>query len=877
MAKIDVKEQLKTRFAAPLQPGADRRIVIWHDEAAEFEDAFDVIAAATADSDDAVGGSDRELRFVKALGGSMFEAKYLINVGDTTSDLLVYRQRPAGDLAGDWLADVELYAESFQADMISMLAESLGVVDSSEVRAAIADHRPFFGSKTRNAKFTELMPHAASRGDVLTGMFAVLLGCDEPKSEDIVRAYALALDDGDYAAQLLESFEKYGLTDAFASYLRQVTGYEGALDDQQQFMTNLLLSAFSDTVPESAMEGLVGKYSPDCATYCLNIVHDWMEAGDDARSALYDAARAVESRENLAMRFDQLKPEALMRSDIFPAIDEVLARGLLVSLGSGSDRRAEAREILGARRNLTWSRNVRHVYDFIEIAVDMRDFHEEHLGGFGGQLARDVFNSYKNDWYRMDYLYRRFCEAYDRVDNNNPALIDDAQKLFEWGDNLYVNWFLTGVNTRWVETAASGWEQSGYVEGVPRQRHFYSDVVVPELKRVKRVAVIISDAMRYAVAAQLEGRLERKTSYATELSAMQAQFPSITSYGMAALLPNNKISLDANGNVLVDGMKTISTEQRQAVLDRALPGSRAITYDSFKKMRPQERKELAEDAPVIYVYHNTIDATGEKAATQGDVFEACEHAVEDIFGLAKILIGSMGVSRVIVTADHGFLYTFDNLQESDKIPSLEVGKDAREITDRYALLDHPLDSDLFVQVAVSAETDEDLVGIIPRGFAFIKRPGGGRYAHGGMSLEEVCVPVLKIKPASKREGGSVETLPTKIQLLDTTRRVTSMLFGVRLYQPDPVSSKVAPCEYELLFVDGAGNQVSDVRHAMADRSSEDPTERQFELRFSLKEGRTYSAADSYYLIARRVDDGAQLWREEYTIDIAFAPTVDFGF
>lgn len=878
MAKLDVKEQLKARFDAPLEPGADRRIVIWHDEAGEFEEEFDAIAQAARDSEEAVNGTERPLRSIKAIDGGLFEAKYFIDVEDTQSDILVYRRRPAGDLDGDLLADVEFYAEHFQADGLSLLIESLGAVDTSDVRDAITGHRAFFNSQERLGKFVSIVPHAQGGSEVLTGMIAVLLGCSSRRNEEIVRAYALALADDGTKASMLERLEKYNLADSMGQYLHHVTGYEGPLDSHQQFMTNLLLSAFFETVPEATMDGLSGKYSPAYATFCLGIVHDWMEAGEDERQALYEATRNVESWENLVMRFGQTRPEAIMRSDIFPAIDEVLVKDIMSALAAGSDRKSEALEVLAARRGLLWAQRVLNAYDLIEIVVGMRDFAKEHDDGFAGAQARDVFNAYKNDWWRMDLLYRKLCEAYQRcAADDNEFIIEDVQALMNWGDNLYTSWFLPKVNDRWIEAALPLWESSGYVEGVPRQRDFYANVVVPELKHVKRVAVIISDAFRYAVASQLKEQLERKTTHVLELSAMQSEFPSITSFGMAALLPNNKITVDDEGAVLVNGKKTKSTEQRQAILAEALPRSKAIQYDKLWSMSSQDRKDLAADTPILYIYHNTIDAAGEKQATQSTVFEACETAVDQVADLIRILTGSMGFSRVIVTADHGFLYTHNALPEFDKIKGAEVGEHVLAVAERYAIVTQPPDSNLFVRVAMSSDSGSDITGISPRGFAFIKQRGAGRYAHGGVSLQEVCVPVLTVKPAGKKGGESSLAKDAEVSLLDTTRRVSSMLFGVKLYQPEPVSGKVAPCEYELVFVDQAGNQVSDVRHVMADRTSGEATERQFELRFSLKEGRGYSASDSFYLIARRKSDGRQLWREEYTIDIAFAPVDDFGF
>ena len=44
MSQIDVIEQLKQRFAEPLDECAQRRIVVWHDADGEFEEQFDGLA-----------------------------------------------------------------------------------------------------------------------------------------------------------------------------------------------------------------------------------------------------------------------------------------------------------------------------------------------------------------------------------------------------------------------------------------------------------------------------------------------------------------------------------------------------------------------------------------------------------------------------------------------------------------------------------------------------------------------------------------------------------------------------------------------------------------------------------------------------------------
>lgn len=144
MPKIDVEEQLKLRFLQPLSACMPRRVVVWHDADGEFAPEFERLAAEGFDgagADDSVmpahGDFERPVRFVEACEGRMFAVKKLINRDDLASDILLYRRCPRGRLEGDWLADVELYADRFQADYLSLLADQMGIENIDAVRESL--------------------------------------------------------------------------------------------------------------------------------------------------------------------------------------------------------------------------------------------------------------------------------------------------------------------------------------------------------------------------------------------------------------------------------------------------------------------------------------------------------------------------------------------------------------------------------------------------------------------------------------------------------------------------------------------------------------------------------------------------------------------
>ena len=84
--------------------------------------------------------------------------------------------------------------------------------------------------------------------------------------------------------------------------------------------------------------------------------------------------------------------------------------------------------------------------------------------------------------------------------------------------------------------------------------------------RGKKVFVIISDALRYECAAELQRRIEREDRFKAELKAQLAPLPSFTQLGMAALLPHATLSLSPDGmSAFADGQPTAGTEARKKI------------------------------------------------------------------------------------------------------------------------------------------------------------------------------------------------------------------------------------------------------------------------------------------------------------------------
>lgn len=893
MSQIDVIEQLKQRFAEPLEECAQRRIVVWHDADGEFEDQFDELSQQGLDGsgtvDDAMIASGelvRAIRFVKAEDGVMFAVKRLVNREDTVNDILLYRKQSRGAVEGDWLADVELYADHFQADYYSLLADRIGADESATVREALQKHKKFFAAQMRIKRFSALMPEPASDEDVELGILAAVLGATHPDQANVafvVRAYLqLLLHSGFEEAQLL--LAKYNAEETLGNLVSRRTGYRGSLtdcDSLSAFAAHLLLTAASHVMPEGALSGLEAHIAQPYAPFCMALIKDW-DRDPSAAEDLFEVCRLVEDEYNLPARFAELPLANVLECDVFPCVNEVILQQLFASVAGGSNRLVETHAVIDRRKDLAWYGRVSAYFEMLEASVAMKEFEQSHVGAFTLADAKKVWDAYANDWWRMDGYYRKLCMAYSACQKVGIAVLENpSRSVAEWAERLYENWFLAKVCDCWTSAASEQWEKRGYVAGVPQQRNFFWDTL-PGYSDMKTTVVVVSDALRYEVACDIAKTLNRERGGKVKLGSMQGIFPTVTEFGMPALLPQKTLSLDWDkGSVSADGMPTATTEQREAVLRTARPAARALRVSQYLEMPSVERKAMLKDAGLVYLYHNKIDATGEKPTIEQDVFDACADTIGELCALARRICADAPAARVVITADHGFLYTRHELKEcqkvgKDSLPGADVISGKRHLVAHSAELDswfgaeNP-DAMLFIRMNMDAVEGGEHIGLAPRQSVRIKRPGGtSHYVHGGVSMQEMCVPVVGFYKVNARSKEFEATQPAMLSVLSDSRRITNSPFRVKLIQDAPATGKTLPCEYELAFTDAFGNEVSTVVKAHADKASENPQNRVLEVQFSLRSDLNFSAKDAYYLVARDKKAGVIIWREEYRIEISFA-------
>ena len=852
-----VIQDLNRRFAVPLPEYYHRRIIFWYDEDREFEDKLDEIQLDNA-------------KLVALNGSNTFMVKKLLGSDDLTSNYLVYNPLSFDKPDDDWLIDVKLYSEEFRADLISMWMDEMGLVSSFAMRKEIKHYRKFFNAKERRAKIAAQSKTPEKPAQLHMAVMAAICGIKEPQPNQIMQCvFRAGLDKQNNP--VYQDFVNYGAQFAFWAMVRQGTGYCEEEGDIGQLAIHLLLTASTRTLFPEHLAGLERFLSLPHQAYCYDFVSDWLRSEDNHR--LYEIARYVEEEAHLLKRFSQLALEDLVDTECFPCINEIILTKLMTEISNQIIDADVITTIVEKRRTCVWYEEFANFYEGILQVANIQEFFKEHSVGFHTAQAREIWKDYTNDYCRMDRYYRQFQLCFQRSLETSNILLDDLFKhVVDKVEGLYSHWFLGELGSNWSDVCADELAQYGKILEIPQQEDFYRS-------RIKnadsRVFVIISDAMRYEVAATLAEELERENQSQVKLENMQCIFPSITKFGMAALLPHTKLSVEVKNDVLTvlaDGQSTASTN-RDKVLKAANPASVALQYKNIIGMKRAERSALVKGMDVVYIYHDTIDEASHTSDTA--VFTACEKAISELKNMVRIIVNEFGGTNILITADHGFLYTYSPLTEDNKADKTSFNSMDVEYGRRYAIMQKGASPDYLMMVKfLDGETEFE--GFTPRENIRIKMNGGGlNFVHGGISLQEMVVPVIDYHHLRndsmeyRRNKQMYDTKPVTVSLLSASRKISNMIFSLNFYQKDAVGANREAATYQVYFTDTNGKQISDVQKIIADKTTDNGAVRTFRCTFNLKPLK-YSNTATYYLVIAD-EQGLQLpQREEFQIDIAFA-------
>jgi len=773
-----IEEHLAERFA-------ENRLVFWHDADGGY--AAEVEGYAPSDVQ------------VLRVENNEFALKYQMLREEPKTKFLVYRQGQIPTGTDNWFLDLELANGVFTADRVALLLAELGI-EHPNGRELIEGFPRFFSTTALVERLKKLVHRDDDSSRIKAKMSAAVLKQKEHNLAELTRSLLMQHSKHDDSG--LQSLADAGLEEFFWQGVANIYGYSVAEPTFDGFVLWLFKQARDGF---DSLNSSTGR----------NAEIDFKSFRNDRRSAEAMKQLALQAEHDLDYQddVDHLTLAQLLETDVFQAGEKQIIRLLIDGvLGQTMPPREVTDAVQQRRRSSFWFDDYRQVYGAIEYAAQLLsairgarlDF-----SGFDDGLIR-----YRDDLFVIDQLYRQFTYSVQMAEAKGPL-----EDLTEKVENAYVNDFLFRLGNNWqkqVDTIER-WRS----HALEPQSRFFNRTVEPIIKGGrKKTAVIISDALRFEVADELLSRVQGENRYEANLEAMLGVLPSYTQLGMAALLPNTTLAHGPDGDpVLVNGQRSDGIENRRKILQEV--GGYAIQASEFLNLKNVERQKLYAANQVLYVYHDVIDAVGDKSASERQVFKAADDAINELVSLIKAL-SSANANSIIVTADHGFLYQQIKLPPQFNLTVRPQGDQIIAINRRY-VLGHGLKDDAAFKRFLPAQLglSSDLEVQIPNSIYRIPKGGAGyQFVHGGASLQEIVIPVLTIK----KVGGTEPIEPVTVQIQPEFEKITTPQVIVKLYQSVPVSER-RPARRLRAGIYFDGKLISDTQELLFDDTSDEGRDR----------------------------------------------------
>ena len=191
---------------------------------------------------------------------------------------------------------------------------------------------------------------------------------------------------------------------------------------------------------------------------------------------------------------------------------------------------------------------------------------------------------YQKQTYLVDSYYRWFYSAYDCIEET-----ERFSQVRERIENMYSFTYLQKVTPKWNQELTDNLMAD---TGLKRQEDFYRNYL-KAYEGKNRVIVIISDAFRYECAKELMEQLELDEKCTPKLECMISGLPSVTSVGMASLLPHKELQVDDKLNVTVDGQSCGDLASRDKILKAKNENSVALAFDEVASANKEKIREYA--------------------------------------------------------------------------------------------------------------------------------------------------------------------------------------------------------------------------------------------------------------------------------------------
>ena len=835
MAKTTLR-QIEDRLRIMFTPGEHRKLVFWYDESASFEDEVEQLNIP-------------DVTIYRMEPNTQFATKWMLELEHPDESFLIYAPYAKPALEDNHLADMLFYSQEYSTDRVTMIAQDFNLDERTKL--FLKEHISFFAAQDRAKKFYDFGAPVYTEDTFALAMLAVLCKCP-PKPEEVVRSVLRGSLDAENESLL--AFSKFGLVSDFWQVCRRLFGYNPAEKSLKDLVTCLFATYAAHAMDIDAPDAWGDRSLPEEGEVLAFLDSMMNYLPDQPRFEEFSTVAAQEL--NAMQTLGQLQhtnPDLLLDCTVFDAAEEQISSWIMNRLleeNTSACLKDRSIKRICEERSKTYfgSKSARaEQYSLLANACTILEaLHFAPVDGIDALVAQ-----YKDTAWQMDTAYRKFYLSYGQIERTQ-----DIEKLQSLVENVYTNNFLDPLTVHWCQSLS----RDLTTFQTERQIAFYSTNVSSVRERI---VVFISDAMRYEVAQQLFEKLALDAKCDAKLTPAVSTVPSYTQLGMAALLPHVSLELQPDSTVTILGKKTNGTAVRESILQASDKNNSCIQFDQMQNMRRDDLRSYFSGKNVVFVYHNQIDARGDEARTENEVFSACEEAVEELYKEIRRLSDNANIRHFIVTADHGFLYKHDPILESDKVinlPQAEIKNKRFIVSDSTA----PIAGAVGYPLGQVLKTKDTRTVYTPLGSSIFKIAGGGQnYVHGGASVQEMVIPVLNIRTQS----GRVETTKAGISLLPTPEVLMDRRVPLKFLQSDLVTDTVLPANYEVRIVNEMGDTISTKRTIAADKLAGCRDEERYtDVVLTLKNN-PYSRERNYYFLLVDKETGETAEKRPVKIDI----------
>jgi len=615
---------------------------------------------------------------------------------------------------------------------------------------------------------------AQKTGEISSGVVSLIFGTGNPQEVALTFAASADLDEEIKAKEAQQ--ELFGLIGpAFDVTLAGASSLEEARTALgKHVLLTELLTGLGKEIPAS-MASVKIATTPTGIDSCVRLARTWRQLRD-YRDSYVAAATAVE--DEYGLNSIDYSPAAITELETVLAIERAMlnhAESQLVEKPS-----EELLELANARLARFWSDVMPSIQAHWALIASAAEVLLE-----ADRVAKNLkkppttiptlierYASGGIPWFRLDTHHRHMESRWHDFEPGQDQ--EGLEKLIAKARQRYME-----VGSKLAKHFVTQLSKAKHpVKGIQRQVEVFDKLVKPKQKE-KKVAYLWVVALRFEMARELCEALGE--AFKVKIEPAIAAAPTITEIGMASWLPrasgskvvsvgSGKLAVDIDGTVIKDRKDRVNFLKQNAHVDVFEAKLDALLPKPTKKVR-----EGIKNAQLVLITSQEIDELCEKDnITQAR--RQMDGVLVDLRRGVRVL-ADLGIETIILAADHGHLFA-DELTEDMKIEA--PGGDAADLHRRVWVGVGGTSEPSYLRMPMSElgiDSEYDIA--TPYTFACFKAKGGARaYFHGGLSPQELIIPVVTMSPTAQAKAGP----PTGIDwaLKSGTPKLTTRFFSLQI-------------------------------------------------------------------------------------------------